>query len=88
LRAISMPVASPDGLSWEDLRKLIKTVWRETTRVSNWMNHPTLRTRYPPRTGRRARAQEKLGGHRGRQVSRPLEGVPYEFSGDSVHADV
>lgn len=37
LRAISMPVASPEEVSWEDLRKLLKMVWSETTRASNWM---------------------------------------------------
>jgi hypothetical protein len=37
LRAISMPVAAREEISWEDLRKPLKTVWRETTRASNWM---------------------------------------------------
>jgi hypothetical protein len=37
LRAISVPVAAPEDISWEELRKQLKIVWAETTRISNWI---------------------------------------------------
>ncbi len=37
LRAVTMPVASPLDLSWEDLRNKLKPLWRATTACSNWM---------------------------------------------------
>ena len=37
LRAITLPVAQPLGVTWEDFRTALKLMWRETTRASNWM---------------------------------------------------
>src|SRR5205814_6602877 len=37
LRAVSMPVASPYGCTWDELRADLKLMWRETTRASNWL---------------------------------------------------
>ena len=37
LRAITLQIAEPQGLSWDDLRTALKVMWRETTRASNWM---------------------------------------------------
>jgi hypothetical protein len=37
LRTISVPVAAVEDISWEELRKQLKIVWAETTRISNWM---------------------------------------------------
>jgi hypothetical protein len=36
LRAITMPVASPDG-DWKDLRADLKTMWVQTTQACNWL---------------------------------------------------
>lgn len=35
LRAISMPVASPVDVSWEDLRASLKLMWQQTTAAAN-----------------------------------------------------
>src|ERR1039458_10128537 len=37
LRAITMPVASPLDCSWDELRKVLRTMWAQTTAASNWM---------------------------------------------------
>ncbi|HYT08977.1 MAG TPA: hypothetical protein VEL77_15135 [Rugosimonospora sp.] len=37
LRAVAMPIASPYGCTWEELRNDLKLMWRETTRASNWL---------------------------------------------------
>jgi len=37
LRAVTMPVVEPIDVSWEQLDKVLKEMFRETTRASNWM---------------------------------------------------
>jgi hypothetical protein len=37
LRALTVPVAHPEGASWAELRAHLKTQWIETTRCANWM---------------------------------------------------
>jgi hypothetical protein len=37
VRSIIVPVAGPQGGSWEELRDALRTVWMETTRCANWM---------------------------------------------------
>jgi hypothetical protein len=37
LRAITIPVAAPIGITWPELRDALKIYWRETTKASNWM---------------------------------------------------
>jgi hypothetical protein len=50
-----MPVAAPEDISWEELRKQLKIVWAETTRISNWM-----KTELYVRDIRREHGMEKL----------------------------
>src|SRR5690242_20471626 len=35
LRTISLPVSSPIDISWEELRKLLKIAWAQTTACAN-----------------------------------------------------
>jgi hypothetical protein len=37
LRTIAIPVASPLDCSWDELRSILRTMWRQTTAASNWM---------------------------------------------------
>lgn len=37
LRAISIPVARPVDLTWEEFREKLKGLWRLSTQVSNWI---------------------------------------------------
>jgi len=37
LRAAIIPVAEPLGASWDDFRAVLREMWIETTRASNWM---------------------------------------------------
>jgi len=36
LRAVTIPVASPIGLEWKDLRERLKVAFQDVTRLSNW----------------------------------------------------
>lgn len=37
LRAVSVPIAQPLDCSWEDLRKVLREMWIQTTQASNWI---------------------------------------------------
>ena len=37
LRAVTMRVASPDGIGWPELRALLKDQFTATTQASNWV---------------------------------------------------
>lgn len=37
LRAITIPVAAPEGSTWDELRASIRAMWGATTQASNWI---------------------------------------------------
>jgi hypothetical protein len=65
LRAVTMPVASPLDLSWDDLSKRLKIAWVRTTQASNWImtelyRRDERRVSPPPIPGEEPKDPEKM----------------------------